>query len=210
MKINTDLIGKNFGRLKVLSFEGRNKQYDSLWSCKCECGKIKIIRGGVLKNKHTQSCGCLKKERLIDSRTTHGLIKDNYKLYKVWIGIKQRCNNVNSKSYSKYGGCGIKVCDEWENNFLSFYNWSIVNGYKEGLTIERSNVKGNYEPFNCTWIPKSLQSRNRTCSVLLNFNGQTKNASDWSDITGIPSKVITQRIRRGWSTEKTLTTKIKK
>ena len=203
-----DLSSKKFGRLTVLSFKGRNKQYDSLWECECECGTIKTIRGGVLKNGHTQSCGCLQKERTSSAKTTHGLINNNFKLYKVWTGIKQRCGNPKSKSYDKYGGRGIAICDVWKDSFPKFHRWAIPNGYKIGLTIERSDVNGNYEPSNCSWILKSNQSKNRTSSVKISFKGKTETASKWSEITGIPSKVITQRVRRGWSSEKTLTTKI--
>ncbi|WP_179022022.1 hypothetical protein [Winogradskyella forsetii] len=208
IEIKSDLTGQTFSRLKVLSYEGRNKQYDSLWKCECDCGTIKTIRGGVLKNGHTQSCGCLQKERTSVAKTTHGLINDNYKLYKVWIGIKQRCNNPNSKSYTDYGGRGIKICNEWENSFEVFHKWAIEEGYKIGLTIERVLVDGNYEPSNCKWIHKKWQSKNRTSSVLITHEGETKSASEWSELTRIPSKVITQRIRRGWNSKKTLTTKI--
>jgi hypothetical protein len=205
--MKSDLTLKKFGRLLVLSFEGRNKQYDSLWKCICDCGTVKIIRAGVLKNGHTNSCGCLQREVTSITKTTHGLIKNNFKLYKVWIGIKQRCNNPKSKSYEQYGGRGIKICGEWENSFPIFHEWAIIRGYKEGLTIERLNVNGNYEVSNCAWIPKKSQSENRTSSVVISFNGKTETASEWSKITGIPSKVITQRIRRGWNNERTLTTK---
>ena len=206
--LKNDLTSKQFGRLTVLSFQGRNKQYDSLWSCSCECGNSKVIRGGVLKNGHTRSCGCLQKESTSMSRTTHGLIKENFKLYKVWIGIKQRCNNPKSSSFNDYGGRGISICEKWESKFEDFHYWAISKGYKEGLTIERVNPNGNYEPTNCIWIPKKEQSNNRTSSVVISYQGITENASYWSEKTKIPSNVITQRIRRGWSEEKTLTTKI--
>jgi hypothetical protein len=179
-----------------------------LWSCVCECGNSKIIRGGVLKNGHTRSCGCLQKESIVLSRTTHGLIKENFKLYKVWAGIKQRCNNPKSHAYADYGGRGISICEEWSKSFEEFHAWAIEFGFKEGLTIERVRVNGNYEPSNCVWIPKNEQPKNRRSCVIISYKGVTENASYWSEKTKIPSKVITQRIRRGWSVEKTLMTKI--
>lgn len=202
------LIGDKFGKLTVLSFQGRNKGYDSLWECKCDCGNIKIVRGGVLKNGHTQSCGCLKKINTAKAKTTHGLIANNYKLYKVWIGMKQRCYNPRSHSYKDYGLRGIKLCETWEHSFENFHYWSMANGYEEGLTIERENVNGDYEATNCSWIPKAKQSGNRRNSIIITFKNQTKTTSQWSEITNIPTAVLTQRVRRGWSSYKTLTTKI--
>jgi len=202
----TTLEGKIFGRLNVLNFAGRNKQYDSLWDCVCECGNKVKVRGGVLKNGHTKSCGCLQRDRASKAKTTHGLSGE--KLYKVWGAIKERCYNPNNRSFKDYGFRGIKMCSQWKTSFKKFYNWAIENGYKEGLTIERHNVNGNYTPKNCGWIPKKDQSKNRTNSVRIEYNGDSKTSTEWSEITNIPSQVITQRVRRGWSSERTLTTKI--
>lgn len=202
------LVNKKFGRLKVLSYKGRNKQYDSLWECVCDCGKTKTVRSGALKSGHTKSCGCFRSEMVSKSRTTHGLINDNYKLYKVWIGIKQRCFNPKNKSFIDYGGRGIKICEEWKLSFESFHNWSISNGYSEGLSIDRVDNDGNYELSNCRWTTKKFQSRNRRNCVKIKYENKSLTASEWSDITGIPSKVLTQRIRRGWTPEKTITTKL--
>ena len=85
----------------------------------------------------------------------------NTKLFKVWCGMKDRTLNKNDKAYKNYGGRGIKICNEWLTDFMNFYNWSIDNGYKEGLTIDRINNNGNYEPSNCRWITMKEQSKNR-------------------------------------------------
>ncbi|SOC79851.1 hypothetical protein SAMN06296241_1389 [Salinimicrobium sediminis] len=202
-----DLTSNKFGRLTVKSFAGRNKRYDSLWNCTCDCGNEKVVRGGVLKNGHTQSCGCLQKERTSAAKTTHGLRSKNLKLYKVWGGMKERCYNTNSKSYPDYGARGIEVCPEWKNNYENFYHWAISKGYAEGLTIERRDPDQNYCPENCEWIPKSEQSKNRTTSVTIELNGVTRTATEWSEKLGISSRVITQRIRRGWAPKEALSTK---
>jgi len=195
-----------FFRLTVISFEGRNKSYDSLWLCQCDCGHELIVRGGALKNGHTKSCGCLQKERVSKSHTTHGFSHE--KLYKVWIGIKGRCYNPKDWSFKNYGARGILIYKEWNENYMAFRNWSKINGYKEGLTIDRINNDGNYEPSNCRWIPKSIQSKNRRNRKILTFNGITKKVIDWACITNIPGRNINQRIRSGWSPERALTTKI--
>jgi len=205
--------GTRFGRLIVKSFEGRNRQYDSLWRVWCDCGNETIVRGGALKNGHTQSCGCLQRERTAKAKTTHGLFFDKgtgkrRKLYRVWTSMKERCFNPNSKSYKYYGKRGISVHKEWAENYSSFHEWAIKTGYKEGLTIDRKDVNGNYEPSNCRWISQSQQSRNMRSNRHLAFCGIKKSVTEWAEITSIPAKIINQRIRRKWSIEKTLTTKI--
>ena len=93
------------------------------------------------------------------------------------------------------------MCDEWKDNFQAFYDWSISNGYTEGLTIERKDVNGNYCPENCCWIPKSEQPKNRRNSHFITYKGETKSASEWSHITGIRQDTLTTRKRNGWSDE---------
>ena len=118
--------------------------------------------------------------------------------------MKGRCYNPNNNRYKYYGGRGITVCDEWKNDFMAFYDWSITHGWKEGLTIDRIDVNGNYCPENCRWIPLSDQMGNRTNSRYLTFNGETKTLAQWSKISGISSDTISNRLNRGWSVEDAL------
>lgn len=203
-------IGQKFGRLTVLEFKARNKQYDSLWLCRCECGNEKVIAGGKLFSGHTKSCGCLQKERTSEAKVKHGLYFNDSgkraKLYRVWIGIKERCTNPNNKKYSDYGGRGISISNEWID-YINFHNWAIGNGYCEGLTIERIDVNGNYEPNNCKWIPQSEQSKNRRDCHRIEFNGSIRLLTDVCSELGINNKAVAQRLRRGWDVQKALTTK---
>lgn len=156
-KIN-DLTEKRFGKLKVIKYYKSNKNGRALWLCQCDCGNIKVVLGNSLLNKSTLSCGCYNKERSKELHSKHNM--SNSKLYKVWQGMKTRCYNKKFMYYKNYGGRGIKMCNEWLNNFETFYIWAIKNGYKEGLTIDRINNDGNYEPINCRWTTRAEQNRN--------------------------------------------------
>lgn len=105
--------------------------------------------------------------RKLGNTTKHGM--RNTLIYGVWKGMKARCFNQNHKLYKHYGGRGITICDEWlnkENGFINFYKWAIENGYKErsGLSIDRIDVNGNYEPNNCRWVDTKIQTINRRTS----------------------------------------------
>lgn len=125
---------------------------------KCFCGKEFKADITKVKSCHTKSCGCRKIKVLIDRNTKHNLV--NHKLYWVFASIKDRCYNKRSQRYKDYGARGISVYNEWLNDFMSFYNWAIQNGYKEGLSIDRIDNDGNYEPGNCRFTNCSIQNRN--------------------------------------------------
>ncbi len=139
---------QRFGRLLVIEF-AYVKSSEAYWKCLCDCGNEKIVRRTNLRSGRTKSCGCL--------YTKHGAAgktKKLPKLYGAWISMKQRCYNPNCKSYKRYGGRKIRVCDEW-SEYIPFRDWALLNGYKEGLSIDRKENDGNYEPYNCQWITQS-------------------------------------------------------
>jgi hypothetical protein len=197
-----DLTGQRFGRLTALSYEGRSKQYDALWRCICDCGAQCQVRAGALRGGHTQSCGCLQRERTRASHLSHGLT--NSKLYGVWSEMKRRCSNSHDTAYGDYGGRGITVCEEW-GRFEPFYEWARENGYQEGLTIERVNNNAGYEPSNCVWATQAVQNRNMRSNIILDFHGQRIKLIEWADSLGIPADIFHTRVRRGWSAERVLT-----
>ena len=161
MKIKNNLIGQKFNRLTVID-EAPSKRKPSgsiaiYWKCRCECGNEKIIEAANLKNNHSISCGCYKKEKI---STINGLSKQYKMLYKIYYAMKRRCYNNKYISYANYGGRGIKVCDRWLESFENFLE-DMKDTYQEGLSIDRINNDGNYEPSNCKWSTAKEQARNR-------------------------------------------------
>jgi hypothetical protein len=203
-----DLTGCKFGRLEVVKFAGLDKKHIALWVCQCDCGNQKVVRSDRLKSGKTRSCGCLQKELLSLSKLnneynlTHGLSKT--KLYRVWVGIKDRCFDEKRATYKNYGGRGITVCDEWRNDFKAFYDWAIANGYKEGLTIDRINNDGNYEPNNCRWATRIEQNNNTRRNRYITFNEETLTLTEWAKRLGVSYQRIQSILSRGYGLEKIL------
>ena len=200
-KTRKDLTGQKFGRLTVIKY-AYTKKKAAYWLCKCDCGKEIIIMANSLLSNKTKSCGCLRKDLL----KTHSLTKD--RLYTTWNNIKQRCYNNKCFNYKYYGLLNITMCDEWKNDFMSFYNWAMNNGYKEDLSIDRINVNGNYEPINCRWATPKEQARNTRYNKIITYNNETHNLSEWAEIVGINPITLGTRLRRNWTIERALTTKV--
>ena len=123
--------------------------------------------------------------------------KEERVLYAVWCSMKSRCYNPNNRCYKDYGGRGISICKEWKSDYMAFYNWSIKNGYKPGLSIDRINTNGNYCPENCRWATMAQQNRNYSRNHMIEYNGETKCLSDWADLFGIKRETVLFRLRQG-------------
>lgn len=158
-----NLTGKRFGRLTALEDSGERKSCHIVWRCMCDCGKITPVIGTDLKSGHTKSCGCLRIDALKKITYKHGggSSKSINRLYRIWINMKGRCYNSVNKAYKYYGERGIKVCDEWRNNYSLFRFWALLNGYQENLTIDRIDNDGNYKPSNCQFITQSENTKKR-------------------------------------------------
>lgn len=200
-----DLTKQRFGKLVVVE-RTSNAGKQPAWKCICDCGNSCIVTGTHLKQGHTKSCGCLQKERTSNAKKTHGM--SNNRLHKIWDMMKTRCYNAKDNTYQYYGARGVIVCDEWKNNFKAFYDWSMMNGYADNLTLDRENVNGNYEPSNCRWVTMKTQANNKRWNRHITYNGETHNIKEWSELTGIKYTTLYERLfTYKWSVERALTTK---
>lgn len=157
-----DISGQVFGRLTAIKPIGKNKYGRYIWLCSCNCGNEKTVIGDSLRRGIVRSCGCLDREAHIlrPNRRIHG--DCGTRLYRIWKAMKNRCNNPNNPSYKKwYGIKGVKVCEEWNNNYLPFKEWALSHGYDDNLSIDRIDPYGNYEPSNCRWATATEQARNK-------------------------------------------------
>lgn len=202
---SVDLIGQRFGRLVVIEkSEKRDSGGNVFWLCKCDCGKDTLVSTHSLKIGHCKSCGCYKidvnREQGKRCFTKHG--KKYTRIYNIWCSMKQRCYGKNVKSYKYYGARGITICDEWKNDFMSFYNWAMNNGYQDNLTIDRINVNGNYEPSNCRWVTAYEQANNKRSNHVIIYNGVEMTVKQLSELCDIQYHTLLGRLLKGWTVDR--------
>ena len=180
-----NIIGRKFGKLTVMG--ECDKAHHCFIKCKCDCGKIIIVREDAVKSGNTNSCGCWKH-------------KMSYtRLYAIYNHMKTRCYNKNNERYKHYGGRGIMICDEWLHDFMNFYNWAIKNGYKDNRSIDRIDVDGNYEPSNCRWATPKQQANNKQNTIYLTHNGKTQTMAQWCNDLNLKYITVYNRYIRGLS-----------
>lgn len=195
-----DLTGQVFGRLTVID-RAENKGKQTIWRCRCECGNQLEVNAYNLKSGHTKSCGCINREN--PPHKNHG--KCRTRIYKTWCGMKARCHNEKNEFYDDYGGRGITVCLEWQNDFEAFYDWAIANGYASTLEIDRIDNDKGYSPDNCRWATRKEQCNNRRSNHFITCFGKTQTLSQWAEETGIKQSTIRHRLKKGWSVQDALT-----
>lgn len=120
------------------------------------------------------------------------------RLYRIWLNMKNRCNNPKTWAYEFYGERGISVCDEWNEDPVAFYNWAMSNGYSDELTLDRIDTFGNYSPSNCRWCDRKEQGVNKRSTKFVTWGGETHTLTEWSNILGIPQKALNWRYHH-WS-----------
>ena len=148
---------------------GKANEEKTMWRCVCDCGNESIVEHTSLTSGNTKSCGCLISHRVrirnIEN-STHGLSK--HPLYNIWRGFIDRCTNSNSSRYRDYGGRGITICKSWDESPVKFIEWAETKGGWEpdkGLSLDRIDVNGNYEPSNCRFTNDSIQAINRRANT---------------------------------------------
>lgn len=198
-----DLIGQRFGKLTVVARGENTKGGKTTWVCACDCGKQKEkpVTSYDLTSGKVRSCGCLYYESNKGINATHH--GTGTRLYRIWNGMRQRCNYQKGIAYDRYGGKGISVCKEWDD-FEIFRTWSMANGYAENLTIDRIDNSKGYSPENCRWATMKEQIDNRSNTVRITIGGVEKTLSEWSEISGIPAATLWWRVKNHWAEDELL------
>lgn len=193
-----DRVGMRFGKLLVIarSFDAGSDR--TRWLCQCDCGVIKSVGGSSLTT--TRSCGCLKTGKTRGPKA-HGCSRTPE--YAAWLGMRSRCTNPASINYERYGGRGIKVCPEWFNDFLVFLR-DMGPRPAPGLTVDRINNDGDYEPSNCHWATPKQQARNQGGNKVFTYKGKTQCLAAWAEEYGLKVATLVRRIHKGYSVEDAL------
>lgn len=181
---------------------------------RCKCGNKFTARICKVKSFEIKGCGC-SVGKSIGSRNhkTHGL--RHHPLYSVWHTMRARCYNENTKCYKNYGGRGVIICDEWLDDFISFYNWAIENGWQKGMQIDKE-IKARilgiepllYSPSMCSIVTPKQNSNNRRSNVTVEYNGIVKTGAEWASLFNLKVETFWARLKRGWSMDKALNTKV--
>lgn len=213
-----DLTGKKFGYwtviklgyIKQLYWNGKKNGKEYYWLCRCECGTEKEVLASSLLKGASKSCGCYSfsdevKAKRAEMNKTHG--HSGTRLYKLWTNIKTRCYNSKRKGFYLYGGRGIKMCEEWKQDFMVFREWALTHGYDKNAergecTIDRIDVNGDYSPNNCRFINMQEQTNNRRKTTFITYKGETKPMADWCRQYGLRVNTAHKRIKMGWDLDK--------
>lgn len=190
---------EKYGKLTILEIHHQKKYPNGtiidFVKCKCDCGNIKIINFNNIKRGLVKSCGCI-------SKTANGM--SNTRIYQIYRHILNRCYREKDISYKNYGGRGITVCQDWQDDFMNFYNWAINHGYKKDLTIDRIDVNGDYEPLNCRWVDIKTQQNNRSNNRILEYKGQKKTITEWANYCGLSYRNLYYRLNNGYTIEQAI------
>jgi hypothetical protein len=198
MKPVSKLDGQRFGRLVVAERVWPNAKGNTRWRCVCDCGNASIVTAAELR-RSTKSCGCLRRERALESVRTHG--RSGTPVYGVWYGMMRRCYERKHKDYSRYGARGIAVCARWRD-FTNFY--ADMGGPPAGLTIERLDNDGPYSPENCEWASRAKQGANTSQVRHVTIDGERMTLRAAAEKRGLKPDTVYMRVHRGLSIEEAL------
>lgn len=197
-----DRTGQRFGRWLVLERSPKKsadwpKRRIVWWKCQCECGNISEVLSGNLVNGGSISCGCYVKENPPSLRHGHARNGRVTKEWTAWSNMKRRCYDPANDDFHTYGGRGITVCDQWLNSFENFL--ADMGIRPSGLTLNRKNNDGNYEPENCEWATDEVQANNKTSSVFFEIDGKRQTMEQWCREVGKKSDLVWHRLKAGWN-----------
>lgn len=198
-----DLTGQRFGRLTAMVPVGKSRGGNYLWDCVCDCGAHTVVASNGLRSGTTVSCGCYIREVTSKRSKTHGEART--RLYKIWIGMKNRCHNTEASNYKDYGGRGILVCEEWRHSYAAFSTWAKQNGYADNLSIDRIDNDKGYFPENCRWVNRFAQGNNKRSNTVFTIDGETKTVTQWAREYGINPITVFSRLYKGMDIVEALT-----
>lgn len=196
-----DIRGQTFERLTVIDSAGFYKNGSAKWLCRCACGTEVVALGQKLRNGRQKSCGCLNREIAKQRMTTHG--GSSTRLFRIWTGMKTRCQNPTAVSWKYYGALGITVCPEWIDDFSAFRDWSLAHGYADGLSIDRKDFNLGYAPDNCRWATTHEQATNKRNNPRLADGSLAVHVAEKN---GISPQTYRRRRREGMSPDIAATT----
>lgn len=205
-----DIIGKSYGSWYVIAFDhiDETKQI-----------RHKNTKGEIVlypKKEYKYICSHVKRQGLFWVTRDNILkqVRDSEsksKLYQCWLNMKSRCYYPNNTEYKNYGGRGIKVCDEWIDDYSNFKDWATNSGYEECLTIDRIDVNKNYEPSNCRWVDMKVQGNNTTRNHYITYNGKTQSMQLWAEELDIPYTTLRKRLNSlDWTVEEAFEKEVSK
>jgi hypothetical protein len=185
-----DLTGERFGMLVAVKLV--RVGLERRWKCVCDCGGGTIATVGNLRSGNSKSCGCRKRAVLGESTVTHG--RHGTRAYSSWQAMRTRCNNSNFHAYPRYGGRGITICARW-NSFENFF--ADMGERPKGMSLERVDNSGNYEPNNCVWATPYTQAHNMRVNHWITYKGETMILQDWARRFGVDASTL----RKQWLRE---------
>lgn len=188
-----DITGQTSGFLTAIRYEGSDGK-KSIWTIRCTCGKEFRMPAVEFMRKKQKSCGCMTKQLIGEKNRKHGAT--DTPLYNVWHSMKERCETPTAQAWKNYGGRGIRVCEEWSKSFEAFRD-DMGPTYQKGLTLDRIDVNGNYEPKNCRWITMKEQCRNRRTNRYIETPWGMTTVAEASEKSGIKQTTLLYRLDHG-------------
>lgn len=192
-----DLSGMRFGHWYVIEQDKSPHPYGTTWIVRCDCGSMASVRSVDLRKGRTTQC-----------KHCAGVMQQKHEgrpakspVYKVWKHMHLRCERTDHKSYSDYGGRGINVCAEW-TEYSAFYDWSLENGWRKGLTLDRIDCNGNYSPDNCRWTDWKTQERNKRNVLRAEYAGIEMSLAAWAEFFHVNLSLFRDRYLAGWDLER--------